>query len=61
MKNLRTFVLFAVFLILGCHALSVTASAIPMWEFLSRDEKVSLCFSNLLYVNTACDNTVDLD
>ncbi|XP_076760768.1 rhythmically expressed gene 5 isoform X1 [Xylocopa sonorina] len=41
MKNRRTFLLFAVVLMLGCHALRVTASAIPMWEFLSRDEKMS--------------------
>ncbi|KOC63211.1 Rhythmically expressed gene 5 protein [Habropoda laboriosa] len=44
MKNLRTFVLFTVGVILGCYALSVTASAIPMWEFLSRDEKMSHLF-----------------
>ncbi|XP_017761144.1 PREDICTED: rhythmically expressed gene 5 protein isoform X2 [Eufriesea mexicana] len=41
MKNLRIPVLFAIILILGCHALNVTASAIPMWEFLSRGEKMS--------------------
>lgn len=28
-------------LLLGCATTQVTASAIPMWEFLSRDEKVS--------------------
>ncbi|PBC34508.1 hypothetical protein APICC_07259 [Apis cerana cerana] len=39
MKNLRTVMLFVVVLILGRHALSATASAIPMWEFLSRGEK----------------------
>ncbi|KOX81380.1 Rhythmically expressed 5 protein [Melipona quadrifasciata] len=39
MKILRTATLFTV--VLGCCALSVTASAIPMWEFLSRGEKAS--------------------
>ncbi|XP_026675470.1 rhythmically expressed gene 5 protein isoform X4 [Ceratina calcarata] len=43
-RNLRTFVPLAVVLILGCHALSVAASAIPMWEFLSRDEKMSYLY-----------------
>lgn len=28
-------------LLLGCATTQITASAIPMWEFLSRDEKVS--------------------
>lgn len=27
--------------LLGCMTMRVTGSAIPMWEFLSRDEKVS--------------------
>nr|XP_034193168.1 rhythmically expressed gene 5 protein isoform X1 [Osmia lignaria] len=44
MSNLRTYVLFAAILILGCHTLCATASAIPMWEFLSRDEKMSYLF-----------------
>ncbi|CAD1475315.1 unnamed protein product, partial [Heterotrigona itama] len=34
MKILRIATLFTV--VLGCCAFSVTASAIPMWEFLSR-------------------------
>lgn len=42
MKILRTAMLFTV--VLGCCALSVTASAIPMWEFLSRGEKVRNAF-----------------
>ncbi|XP_031826402.1 rhythmically expressed gene 5 isoform X2 [Nomia melanderi] len=44
MRNSRTFVIFAVALTLGCHTLCVTGSAIPMWEFLSRDEKISHLF-----------------
>ncbi|XP_076649133.1 rhythmically expressed gene 5 [Halictus rubicundus] len=40
----RTFVIFAAALTLGCHVLCVTGSAIPMWEFLSRDEKMSHLF-----------------
>ncbi|XP_043585606.1 rhythmically expressed gene 5 protein isoform X1 [Bombus pyrosoma] len=39
MKILRTAMLFT--FVLGCYTLSVTASAIPMWEFLSRGEKAS--------------------
>ncbi|XP_003702043.1 rhythmically expressed gene 5 isoform X1 [Megachile rotundata] len=44
MSNSRTSVLFVAVLILGCHTLCATASAIPMWEFLSRDEKMSHLF-----------------
>ena len=44
MKSHRTFVLLAAVLMLGCHAACVTGSAIPMWEFLSRDEKMSHLF-----------------
>ncbi|XP_015436391.1 PREDICTED: rhythmically expressed gene 5 protein [Dufourea novaeangliae] len=44
MSNSRTLVIFAAVLILGCHTLCVNGSAIPMWEFLSRDEKMSHLF-----------------
>lgn len=41
---MRTFVPFAVVLIFGSHTSNVAASAIPMWEFLSRDEKTSYLY-----------------
>ncbi|XP_076242539.1 rhythmically expressed gene 5 [Calliopsis andreniformis] len=44
MRNLRIFVLFVAISMLGCHNVCVIGSAIPMWEFLSRDEKMSYLF-----------------
>ncbi|XP_043248424.1 rhythmically expressed gene 5 protein [Colletes gigas] len=40
----RTFVIVTAILILGCYTLCIAGSAIPMWEFLSRDEKMSHLF-----------------
>jgi len=36
-------------LLLSSSSVNVTGSAIPMWEFLSRGEKVSMCFCRELY------------
>ncbi|XP_053971803.1 rhythmically expressed gene 5 protein isoform X1 [Hylaeus volcanicus] len=44
MRNRRTFVIVVGILTLGCRTLCITGSAIPMWEFLSRDEKTSHLF-----------------